>query len=200
MGSVVGVLLIGSFMKVQHSNGVQESLNVPVPEVSWKFGTPRALLPKGLPKRDWLLDEDRRREIIDHREMSLPGPARMCSSPRTTYAGRRCSACPPAAPLIAELCLASHIPSPFLPNADGTPNKSPEAQLLLTFHIKKPEYYERIVSEACLKFLLMSPNETWVVSAEAMAGISRRVRCCSLACFGAEKRCIGRQLPPHSDD
>ena len=50
--------------------------------------------------------------------------------------------------LIAELFrLAANIPAPFLPNADGSPNQTIESQLLFDFsYIKKPEYYERLVS------------------------------------------------------
>ena len=50
--------------------------------------------------------------------------------------------------LIAELFrLSANIPAPFLPNPDGSPNGSTEAQLLFDFsYIRKPEYYERIVS------------------------------------------------------
>ena len=50
--------------------------------------------------------------------------------------------------LIAELFrLSANIPAAFLPNPDGSPNQSVESQLLFDFsYIKKPEYYERLVS------------------------------------------------------
>ena len=51
------------------------------------------------------------------------------------------------ASLIAELFLSANIPAPFLPNPDGSPNNSVESKLLFDFsYIRKPEYYERIVS------------------------------------------------------